>query len=213
MTVNGYVELAKAAAQRTFIPGSDSMGSGQDDVATPGLIAWTKEARAARCLDACLGMLAVVASQALFVTDRKAPLPLGKFVELVRTYVAPVIEDRILGPGARAAGERHHCQYFRARRAHRLDQRVNRRSNPLRRFAGAARPARMPRSTNTSRANSTGGTFFGMRRSWGSPRRSSARSSRIRPARPAPIRRPAKRAAPAVPATAAAQNPHPHARP
>jgi len=39
-----------------------------------------------------------VASQALFVTDRKAPLPLGKFVELVRTYVAPVIEDRVLGP-------------------------------------------------------------------------------------------------------------------
>jgi histidine ammonia-lyase len=98
MTVNGYVELAKAAAQRTFIPGSDSMGSGQDDVATPGLIAWTKEARAARCLDACLGMLAVVASQALFVTDRKAPLPLGKFVDLVRTHVAPVIEDRVLGP-------------------------------------------------------------------------------------------------------------------
>ena len=60
MAVNGYVELAKAAAQRTFIPGSDSMGSGQDDVATPGLIAWTKEARAARCLDACLAMLAVV---------------------------------------------------------------------------------------------------------------------------------------------------------
>jgi histidine ammonia-lyase len=42
-------------------------------------------------------MLAVVASQALFVTDRTPPLPLGKFVELIRTYVPPVVEDRILG--------------------------------------------------------------------------------------------------------------------
>jgi histidine ammonia-lyase len=43
-------------------------------------------------------MLAVVASQALFVTERAAPLPLHKFVELIRTHVAPVVEDRILGP-------------------------------------------------------------------------------------------------------------------
>jgi histidine ammonia-lyase len=98
MAANGYVELAKAAAQRTFIPGSDSLGSGQDDVATPCFIAWSKEARAARCLDASLGMLAVIAAQALFVTDRTPPLPLGKFVQLVRKYVAPVVEDRVLGP-------------------------------------------------------------------------------------------------------------------
>jgi histidine ammonia-lyase len=98
MTVNGYVELAKGAAQRTFIPGSDSYGSGQDDVGTPAFLAWSKEARAGRCLDACLAMLAVVASQALYVTDREAPPPLRKFMDLIRTYVAPVIEDRILGP-------------------------------------------------------------------------------------------------------------------
>jgi histidine ammonia-lyase len=77
MATNGYVELAKAAAQRTFIPGSDSLGSGQDDVAAPGFIAWSKEARAARCLDASLAMLAVVASQALFVTERAAPRGCG----------------------------------------------------------------------------------------------------------------------------------------
>jgi histidine ammonia-lyase len=98
MAANGYVELARAAAQRTFIPGSDSLGSGQDDVAAPGFIAWSKQARAAACLDATLAMLAVVASQALYVTDRAPPLPLGQFVELIRTYVPPVVEDRILGP-------------------------------------------------------------------------------------------------------------------
>jgi histidine ammonia-lyase len=67
-------------------------------VATPGFLAWSKEARAGRCLDASLGMLAVVAAQALFVTDRAPPVPLGKFVELVRQHVPPVIEDRLLGP-------------------------------------------------------------------------------------------------------------------
>jgi histidine ammonia-lyase len=97
MAANGYIELAKAAAQRTFIPGNDS-SAGQDDVATPAFLAWSKEARAGRCLDASLAMLAVVASQALFVTDREAPPALQGFMELVRTYVAPVIEDRMLGP-------------------------------------------------------------------------------------------------------------------
>ncbi len=97
MAANGYIELAKAAAQRTFIPGNDS-GAGQDDVAAPAFLAWSKEARAGRCLDASLAMLAVVASQALFVTDREAPRALRGFVELIRKHVAPVIEDRILGP-------------------------------------------------------------------------------------------------------------------
>jgi histidine ammonia-lyase len=97
MAANGYIELAKGAAQRTFIPACDS-GGGQDDVATPAFLAWSKEARAGRCLDASLAILAVVASQALFVTNREAPPPLQRFVELIRTYVAPVTEDRILGP-------------------------------------------------------------------------------------------------------------------
>lgn len=97
MAANGYIELAKSAAQRTFIPGSDS-APGQDDVATPAFLAWSKETRAGRCLDASLAMLAVVASQALFVTGREAPPPLRSFMELIRTYVAPVEEDRILGP-------------------------------------------------------------------------------------------------------------------
>jgi len=98
MAANGYIEQAKGAAQRTFIPSSDSYASGQDDVATPCFLAWSKEARAGRCLDASLAMLAVVASQALFVTGREAPLPLQPFMELIRAHVAPVVEDRLLGP-------------------------------------------------------------------------------------------------------------------
>ncbi len=97
MATAGYIEMAKSAAQRTFIPGSDS-ASNQDDVATPTFLAWSKEQRAGRCLDACLAMLAVVASQALYVTDRPGPPALREFLSLVRSHVPPLIEDRILGP-------------------------------------------------------------------------------------------------------------------
>jgi histidine ammonia-lyase len=98
MAVTGYLEQAKAAAQRTFIPGSESAGAGQDDVASPVFLAWAKEQRAGRCLDAALAMLAVVASQALHVTDRPAPSALQPFLEDLRSIVPPVADDRVLGP-------------------------------------------------------------------------------------------------------------------
>jgi histidine ammonia-lyase len=98
MAVTGYLEQAKAAAQRTFIPGSESAGAGQDDVASPVLLAWAKEERAGRCLDAALAMLAVVASQALHVTQRQAPPALRAFLEALHAIVPPVEGDRVLGP-------------------------------------------------------------------------------------------------------------------
>ncbi len=97
MAAAGYIELAKGAAQRTFIHGSDA-GQGQDDVASPVFLAWSKEERSGRLLDAQLAMLAVVASQALHVTDRPVPPALRDFTTLVRSYVPPLVEDRILGP-------------------------------------------------------------------------------------------------------------------
>lgn len=97
MAAAGYIELAKGAAQRTFLHGSDA-GAGQDDVASPVFLAWSKADRAGKLLDASLAMLAIVASQALHVTERTAPPPLREFIELVRSYVPPLTEDRILGP-------------------------------------------------------------------------------------------------------------------
>ena len=35
----GYLEQAKSAAQRTFIPGTDPTGAGQDDVGAPVFLA------------------------------------------------------------------------------------------------------------------------------------------------------------------------------
>ncbi|AYG62500.1 aromatic amino acid lyase [Rhizobium jaguaris] len=98
MATTGYLEQAKLAAQRTFIPGTESAGAGQDDVAATAFLAWAKEQRAGRCLDACLASLAVVASQALHVTDRRAPIALADFVAEVRAIVPPVDDDRVLGP-------------------------------------------------------------------------------------------------------------------
>jgi histidine ammonia-lyase len=98
MATTGYLEQAKLAAQRTFIPGAESAGAGQDDVAATAFPAWAKEAQAGRCLDACLATLATVASQALHVTDRRGPPALHKFLSETRSIVRPVMEDRILGP-------------------------------------------------------------------------------------------------------------------
>ncbi|HTI66022.1 MAG TPA: aromatic amino acid lyase [Caulobacteraceae bacterium] len=101
----GYIEQAKAAAQTTFIPSTDTGGAGQDDVGTPAFHAFAKEAAAARCLDASLAMLAVISAQALHVTVRPVPPRLRSFVERVRGFVPPVVEDRVLGPELRRLTE------------------------------------------------------------------------------------------------------------
>ncbi|UDL90077.1 aromatic amino acid lyase [Mesorhizobium sp. PAMC28654] len=98
MAITGYLEQAKLAAQRTFIPGTESAGAGQDDVATTAFFAWTKEATAGRCADAAMAMLAMIASQALDVTGRAPPPALQPFVEDIRSLVPPVGDDRVLGP-------------------------------------------------------------------------------------------------------------------
>jgi histidine ammonia-lyase len=98
MAQSGYLEQARAAAQTSFIPGSDTGGAGQDDVGTPSFLAYAKENTAGRCLDASLAMLAVLASQALHVTGRPAPPRLRGFLACVRSVVPPVDEDRVLGP-------------------------------------------------------------------------------------------------------------------
>jgi histidine ammonia-lyase len=98
MTITGYLEQAKLFAQRTFIPGTESAGAGQDDVATTAFLAWSKEERAGRCADAAMAMLAMLASQALYITGRRPAAALQAFVSAIRSVVAPVDDDRILGP-------------------------------------------------------------------------------------------------------------------
>jgi histidine ammonia-lyase len=98
MAITWYLEQAKLSAQRTFIPGTESAGAGQDDVATTVFLAWSKEQQAGRCVDAAMSMLAMLASQALHLTGRQPPPALQSFVASIRNVLPPVDEDRILGP-------------------------------------------------------------------------------------------------------------------
>ena len=94
----GYGERARRAAQRTFIPGSESGGFGQSDLKTPTQSAWLAEREAGRCLDASLAMLSVTALHALDVTERQVPPALADFAADVRGYVPKITEIRMLGP-------------------------------------------------------------------------------------------------------------------
>ncbi|SMF51251.1 histidine ammonia-lyase [Tistlia consotensis] len=94
----GYAEEAKRAAQRSFLPGSDGGGFGQNDVSPPTFLAWRGQETASLCLEAALAGLAAVASQALFVTERPAPPALRELLGEIRATVPPVVSPRALGP-------------------------------------------------------------------------------------------------------------------
>jgi len=99
MAITGFLEEARSAASRTFIPASDASVFGQDDVSAPAFLAWPKTMAAGRSLDACLAVLAVTASQALHVTGReRVPDGLSDLLATTRDRVPPVEADRVLGP-------------------------------------------------------------------------------------------------------------------
>jgi histidine ammonia-lyase len=103
MAIAGFVEEARALAQRSFIPAVDASVFGQDDVASPVFLAWPKEAKAGQTLDRALAVLAVVASQALHLTERHPTTgPLRNLLGKVREIVPPVTADRVLGPELQA---------------------------------------------------------------------------------------------------------------
>ncbi len=93
----GYGEEARHAAQRSFTPQTEGGGYAQNDMAPPTFLAWNKERHAGACLDACLAMLAITASQALLVTDREAPPALTGFLAEVRARFPPLAEQPVMG--------------------------------------------------------------------------------------------------------------------
>lgn len=97
-TALAYAEQARQAAQRSFLPGSEGGGFGQNDVAVPTFFSWRKEKEAGMCLEAGLACVAAIASQAYFVTGREAPPALKELLAEVRDYVPPVEAARGLGP-------------------------------------------------------------------------------------------------------------------
>jgi histidine ammonia-lyase len=84
----GFVEGARAAATPTLLPAC--VNDARDDVSSPTFLAYAKERRGAECLDGVLAILSLVASQALFVADRRPASPLRGLLAGVRSVFPPV---------------------------------------------------------------------------------------------------------------------------
>jgi histidine ammonia-lyase len=85
---NGYVEEARAAATPALLPGA--VADPHADVLSPTFGAYRRERRAAECVDGVLAILALVSSQALFVTGRNPPQPLRPVLSFVRSVFPPI---------------------------------------------------------------------------------------------------------------------------
>jgi histidine ammonia-lyase len=83
MAIVGYEEEARMLAAPTLLPGSESGGFGQDDVASPVFLAWKKFDRVSELLEQSLASLAPIALRALRVTNRPVPPKLEELSKLI----------------------------------------------------------------------------------------------------------------------------------
>jgi histidine ammonia-lyase len=88
----GLVEEARALAAPTLLPAT--INDTQNDIASTAFGAHRNQRRAAECLDSVLAILALVASQALFVTGRHPAPPLAALLDGIRSVFPPVETDR-----------------------------------------------------------------------------------------------------------------------
>jgi histidine ammonia-lyase len=95
------VEEARAAALPTLLPAA--VNDSQDDVSSPAVSAYRRQARSAECLDGALAVLAAEASQALFTAGRQPAPGLRNLLGRVRTIFPPV-EGSPRDLAARAGG-------------------------------------------------------------------------------------------------------------
>ena len=112
MAQTGYEEEARMYAQATLLPGSESGGFGQNDVASPVFLAWTKQEKAARCLDMALATLAPISVRALDVTNRKAPETLAGLVGDIREAYPELGDRHPHGPRAFNLAEVFRAQIY-----------------------------------------------------------------------------------------------------
>jgi len=88
----GLVEEARALAAPTLLPAT--INDTQNDIASTVFGAYRSQRRAAECLDSMLAIVALVSSQALFVTGRDPAPPLAGLLAGVRSVFPPVETDR-----------------------------------------------------------------------------------------------------------------------
>ena len=102
MAAVGFAEAARHAAQRTFLPASESGGFVQNDVASPNFLAWERQEEAARMLEATLAGLALIVARAFDEAGREAPPALSGLLAEIRRLGQPQAGPSALGQ----AGER-----------------------------------------------------------------------------------------------------------
>ncbi|MBC8036560.1 MAG: aromatic amino acid lyase [Rhizobiales bacterium] len=100
MAITGYEEEARTFAGATLLPGSESGGFGQNDVASPVFLAWSKQEKTGALLEAALASLAFIAFRALKVTDRPVPPKLKHLAEDIRRLIPEPDAGEPLGPAA-----------------------------------------------------------------------------------------------------------------
>ena len=110
MAMVGYEEELRMLAQPTLLPGSESGGFGQDDVASPVFAAWSKHEKAGELLELSLATLVPVAARAFGVTGRPIPPLLGVLAKDTTACFPDSGGTEALGPQCAALAGR-----FRAR--------------------------------------------------------------------------------------------------
>lgn len=100
MAATGYEEELRMLTQATLLPGSESGGFGQNDVASPVFLAWSKQERAGVLLEATLATLAPIALRALEITDRPVPPKLGGLAEAIRGAFPGNDPELVPGPAS-----------------------------------------------------------------------------------------------------------------
>lgn len=116
MAAVGFLEAARSAATTTLFPGSEGGAFGQDDVVSPVFQAWEKQEAAGLALERTLAILSIVASQALWVTDRNPPNALIARLAVIRDAVPPVddIALRHLGHELGRLAQALHAEIYSA---------------------------------------------------------------------------------------------------
>ncbi len=96
----GYEEEARLMAQTTLLPGSETGGYAQNDVASPVFLSWTKQERVGALLEAALANLAIISLRALDLTSRPVPPGLNGLETAIRQYLPPLHSGLAPGPVA-----------------------------------------------------------------------------------------------------------------
>ena len=107
MAATGYEEELRMLTQATLLPGSESGGFGQNDVASPVFLAWSKQERAGVLLEATLAALAPAEiTRSFFVSSGAEAVEGALRVERARSAVGEALRSgHVVGAIVAAARE------------------------------------------------------------------------------------------------------------